>query len=131
MAESEPSFDGKNSRNGLRVLWKLAWLGGFAWLIWAVFVPDSWRDNFNYSNDFHLNSEHIHSLHKPTDCNWGHAPLGDKACHYEKHVELLTSSGESMSEEEFKKATVGKGLYDPPAPVLTDVRIYWVKIQDN
>jgi hypothetical protein len=42
-----------------------------------------------YATEYGVASGHVIIFPKPHDCDWEHAPLGDKACHYEKHVELL------------------------------------------
>ncbi len=45
-------------------------------------TPDSLR----YSMYYNTESKNVYVGKRPTDCDWGHAPLGDKACHYEKKV---------------------------------------------
>ena len=39
---------------------------------------------YAFVND--TSEENVHVAPRPTDCDWGHAPLGDKGCHYEKQV---------------------------------------------
>jgi hypothetical protein len=43
---------------------------------------------------------------KPKDCDWGHAPLGDKGCHYEA-----------------RETTYGEGANK-------SVYVQWVKVED-
>lgn len=54
---------------------------GFAVYLSSYLTPDSafyaWR--------YDLNVRDIHLDKQPTDCEWFHAPLGDKDCHYSKH----------------------------------------------
>jgi hypothetical protein len=135
MARDNTVLDGRNSRDGQRVFWGLVILGVILWLVWVVFVPEPWRDTFNYSSQYHIQDDHIHFTPKPKDCDWGHAPIGDKACHYKKQILLGisrdTAQGRYMDEETYRKAVTGKGLYDAPAPIVTDVYIDWEKIEEQ
>lgn len=133
-AHHKAVFDGRNSQDGMRVLRGVAFLGGLLCLVWIVFAPEPWRDSFNYSNKYNIREDSVHFQPKPKDCDWGHAPIGDKACHYKKQVLLgiarNTAQGQYMDEETYKKAVTGKGLYDSPAPIVTDVYVDWVKVED-
>jgi hypothetical protein len=52
-----------------------------AWTIWMI-TPDS----IKYGAIYFVGKDHVQVEDKPTDCDWGHAPLGNKGCHYEKVV---------------------------------------------
>jgi hypothetical protein len=119
----------------MRVLWGVALLGGFLWFVWVVFVPESWRDLFNYSSKYNIQNDSVHFTPKPKDCDWGHAPIGDKGCHYKKQVLLgispTTAQGQYMDEETYRKAVTGKAQYDAVVPIVTDVYIDWVKVEEQ
>jgi len=44
----------------------------------------------------------------PADCDWWHAPIGEKGCHYEKYISIEPDKGRPVSY----------------------VRVVWVKITD-
>ena len=56
-------------------------LGLIAALVWWV-APDKYAYAFSYG----LESDHVFVEKKPKNCDWEHAPIGDKACHYNKVV---------------------------------------------
>ncbi len=55
------------------------------WFIWAI-TPDSIRYPFVYQFQYDVKYDDVHVDKRPNDCEWGHAPIGDKDCHYEKFV---------------------------------------------
>jgi hypothetical protein len=60
-------------------------LGLPAFWIWNL-TPDSIKYPLLYGTIYKVNVSHVHIDKEPTDCDWGHAPIGDKDCHYKKHV---------------------------------------------
>jgi len=62
-------------------------LGVAAILGWATIsflAPDDWK--IKYCARYFVSFDNVHVNDRPTSCDWSHAPLGDKACHYEKIV---------------------------------------------
>ena len=64
-------------------------VGGIGFLIfvgWSVFsvLPNKWTDPIRYSLEYDINWKQVESESKPTECDWGRAPLGGKGCHFEK-----------------------------------------------
>jgi hypothetical protein len=73
------------------------------WAVWRL-CPDSLK----YGTIYHVPASHVLVNKEPTDCDWGHAPVGDKGCHYEKEIEpLRTDTG-----------------------TVTDVIVRWQRVQD-
>jgi hypothetical protein len=66
--------------------------------------PASWYAIVNGTD-----TDQVHIDAKPHDCDFSKAPLGDKECHFEKHVETQTDS------------KTGK----------VSVYVYWNKVEDN
>ncbi len=73
-------------------------LGGFialiilALIVWFI-LPARWTDPLLYSTEYSVNANQVHWNAKPTDCDFIHAPLGDKACHYKKTVTAYNAAG--------------------------------------
>jgi hypothetical protein len=63
----------------------------FALVVW-FFLPDSYTDRIKYSFEYNCPSDQVHRSPRPTDCDWGHAPLGDKDCHYKKIVSAYNAA---------------------------------------
>jgi hypothetical protein len=55
-------------------------VGGLVGFLLIELPPWTWiKDQIKYSFQGY---EKITVLHEPRDCDWGHAPLGDKSCKY-------------------------------------------------
>jgi hypothetical protein len=66
------------------VVWvALIWLALFAWL------PDMWHSKLRYSMWYGVDYDQVTIEKKPADCNFFHAPLGDKDCHYDPQVNVV------------------------------------------
>jgi hypothetical protein len=55
------------------------------WLALAG-LADMWNSKLRYAWWYNVGYDQVTIQKKPTDCNFFHAPLGDKDCHYESHV---------------------------------------------
>ena len=75
--------------------------------VWSL-IPDSIRYPVFYGTIYQVGRQHVHVEKEPKDCEWGHAPLGDKDCHYEKQVQTA-------------KDTYGR---------VTSVLVTWEKVQE-
>ena len=60
-------------------------LGCIGFFVWAV-TPDSIKYPIYYGLEYSIDSSQVHFNKEPTDCDWEHAPIGNKDCHYEKQV---------------------------------------------
>jgi hypothetical protein len=54
-------------------------------IIWML-LPDSVTQPVRYAAEYSVDQSHVFIEKKPTDCDWGHAPIGSKDCHYDKVV---------------------------------------------
>jgi len=59
----------------------LIFLGLIAAFVWWL-APDKYA----YAFEYQTNSDNVIVENKPKNCDWGHAPIGDKGCHYKKVV---------------------------------------------
>jgi len=76
-------------------------------LIWNL-TPDWMKYPPVYAIYYNVGLGSVHVDRKPSDCEWGHAPIGDKACHYKKQVSTI----------------------DGTTAHVTDVYVRWVKVQE-
>ena len=75
---------------GGAVVWLLIGLGLFAW----IFMPDSWTNGIWYSVQYKVSFKDVYTNSKPSDCDWGHAPLGNKGCYYKAVVSAFNAAGD-------------------------------------
>jgi hypothetical protein len=137
----------ESARNGSRTQeWRHGW--GSVWRSDCrrsgrlVHFTHSWW----YSNEYGVQSDQVHSRHKPTDCDWGYAPLGDKGCHYEKKVTAYNSAGDAVAGDSSPEChhhndgtndiscDSGKTwttLPDGQSCTVNSVEIGWTKVEDN
>jgi hypothetical protein len=117
-------------------------------LIAYVILPASWTDPFLYSTEYSINSDRVHRNNRPTDCDFMHAPLGGKGCHYKKTVTAYNAVGNPVGGDggvRYSKNTIGNPIVsyddgktwqvlpaDSPVPDLTvkTVEIDWIKVTD-
>jgi len=120
----------------------------FALIIWFI-LPDSWTDPWLYSTEYQINSDQVHRNDKPTDCDFMHAPLGDKGCRYKKTVTAHDAAGYPVAGDNaprYDKNASGNPIIsyddgktwllwpaDTPGPDLTvkTVEIRWIKEADD
>jgi hypothetical protein len=62
-----------------------------------------------YALQYDVPKERVYLQKKPTACDWGTAPLGNKHCHYKKQIEPMSNE---------------RGL-------VTDVYVSWNKIEEE
>jgi len=114
------------------------------------FLPDSWTDPLEYSMEYSINFDQVHWNDKPTDCDFIHAPLGIKGCHYRKTVTAHNAAGYSVAGDDApiygNDTNTGKPIisYDKgknwawladDAPKVPDLKVKrvdigWVKVTD-
>ena len=77
----------------------LVGLGIVAFFIWMI-LPGSWTDPLKYGVIYNVDSSKVQYTDKPKDCDFIHAPLGDKSCHYKKVVYGYNSNGDLVAGDE-------------------------------
>jgi hypothetical protein len=106
-----------------------------------IFTPASWTNGVWYG----VNIGSVHTDAKPNDCDFMHAPLGDKGCSYKAHAEAYNAAGVLVGGEGAPKyghdTKTGRPIisYDGgktwdwyPADAVPDktvasVRVFWLK----
>jgi hypothetical protein len=104
----------------------IAWAG--AWEL----LPDEWR--LKYTVRFFVSSDNVTVQARPTDCDFFHAPVGEKSCHYERAISTVTwdnsATGHPMvSYDDGKTWAAG----DPPPNAklpIEYVYVSWNKVED-
>ena len=117
-------------------------------LIVYVILPASWTDPFLYSTEYSIDSDQVHRNTRPTDCDFIHAPLGDKGCHYKKMVTAYNAAGNAVAGDgapRYSTNTIGNPIVsyddgkkwqlppvDTPVPDLKvkTVQIDWTRVTD-
>ena len=75
-----------------------------------------------------LPNGHVEILPKPHDCDFLKAPLGSKNCHFEREINLLNAKGELIGGEGV--TADGKRVVTKPEGVVSDVTVFWIKVED-
>jgi hypothetical protein len=61
----------------------------FGWLVIFVWLPDMWWIKTRISLWYSVAYDQVTIEKQPKDCNFFHAPLGGKDCHYDPHVSIV------------------------------------------
>lgn len=75
---------------GIGCLAVLAVIAGFVWWL----LPDSWTDPIKYSTIYSVDVGKVNVAVKPKDCEFMHAPIGNKECRYKKVVWVYNNENE-------------------------------------
>jgi hypothetical protein len=62
-------------------------------VIFAIFAPSSWTNAAWYAVQFRVSPSVVISDVKPKDCDFIHAPLGDKGCSYKASATAYNADG--------------------------------------
>jgi hypothetical protein len=139
----------KNLDNVQGCLSGLVILGVLGLIAWFI-LPARWTNPILYGLKYGVNADQVHWNDEPTDCDWDHAPLGSKGCHYKKTVSAYNADGRLVAGDDAPKygrdVKTGRPIIsydegktwtlmpeDAPNPVdLTAkrVEIGWTKVTD-
>lgn len=122
----------KDARSGLAGLVSTA----FFLIVLFVWIPDLWHSKVRYEWQYGVNSDQITVNKRPTDCDFFHAPIGNKGCDYQRQVNSIQVRTDSS---DLARGTVHEVSYDdgktwsvdtsvPPTQPL--VVISWDRIPD-
>jgi hypothetical protein len=90
----------------------LTTLAILAWILW-ILLPASWTAPLLYSVIYETQTSKVHYVEKPKDCEFMHAPLGDKSCHYKKVVYAYNLEGELIGGDDAPKFSEDKNTNKP------------------
>jgi len=132
VAQSDDSFGG--------FFLVLVVAGGF-----LAFSNYGWSNSLWYAAQYGVGFGDVQTDAKPNDCDFIHAPLGDKGCSYKAHVKVYNADGVLVAGENAPKygsdTKTAKPIisYDGgknwdwyigatvPNPKPKSVRVFWVK----
>lgn len=105
--------------SGTAVSWivGLAIAGGLVYLVFLYGLDALW-----YAAEYSVSPEKVHIAPEPKDCDFWHAPVGFKDCHYEKSV-WTHRAGQLGDFRAGEEAPGRKTQYDA-------VWVSWTKISD-
>jgi hypothetical protein len=116
----------------------LSWVGFVivGWLVIFVWLPDMWWSKTRISWWYGVSTDQVTIEKKPADCNFFHAPLGGKGCHYDPQaggVQVKTDNSNParfavnyVSFDDGKTWTVD----DAVPPTKPQVVISWERIEE-
>jgi hypothetical protein len=118
-------------------------LGICGWIFYAGGINKAW-----YSLKYSVFPDAVHIDAQPSDCDFMHAPLGSKGCHYKAVVTAYNATGAVVGGDDAPKYShdtkTGKPIIsydngktwdwltagDVPDPVIKSVIVTWVKATD-
>jgi len=118
-------------------------IGGSWWwavLVWGfiIFSPSITFTKLNkawYSAVRDVSYDKVEVAKKPTGCDWGHAPIGDKGCSYKKAVQTTTCGTDNKLGKSIVSYDGGKTWnwwdYDGGSKCVPAVYIQWNKQEDE
>jgi hypothetical protein len=101
-------------------------------------LPTHWK--IRYVAMYHVSANEVLVQDKPKLCDWGHAPIGDKGCHYEAVVNITrwsksTEGKPIVSHDNGKKWHLiqpdESAADDTPKLPSALVIVTWEKMEDN
>jgi len=113
---------------------QLFWATVSVVMLWWL-TPD-WK--IKYTLWYNVSSDRVNIEIRPTECDWGRAPLGYKACYYEKIVSTVQwatsrTGNPIISYDEGKTWSVfspDAGVTVPKSPRVQNVNVSWQKKDD-
>ncbi len=99
--------------------------------VWPLVFPESrWAYALAYDTD----EKHVRIEPKPHDCDFLHAPLGDKHCHYEKAILVSrygkdVRTGQPMVSYDGGKTWIVLPTDQKPGPI--EVYVTWNRLKSH
>lgn len=110
----------ENEDNSLGCLLVLAFLGFIVWGVYYLFfTPDSDK----LASQYNVPIERVYAVPKPHGCAYNDAPLGDKHCHFEKHITVYSKDGLVIVKD-------GSHTTTCPSCAVWSVEQTWEKIEE-
>jgi hypothetical protein len=108
-----------------KMLTSAIWIVFFVFLIvsWPGSSMDRWTDKAWYSFRYNADLKNVRVEKRPLDCDFFHAPVGGKGCHYKKQATIF---GDEQRRELIQRASTmeeRKAYQEQP----NSVAIYWEK----
>jgi hypothetical protein len=108
----------KSSNAGCTVSFFFLIIVGFV-VYYLFFMSDADK----LANKYHIPAERIYVEPKPHGCAFNDAPLGDKHCHYEKHIIVYSKDGSVIEKD-------GSPVPRCPSCVAWSAEETWEKIEE-
>ena len=116
----------------------LSWVGLaiVGWLALAG-ISDIWNSKIRYSWWYNVGYDQVVIQKKTTDCNFFHAPMGDKDCHYDRQVYTIQVKTENSDPARYPVNYVsfdgGKTwtVDDATPPTKPQVVVSWERTEDQ
>jgi hypothetical protein len=120
----------KQVKDSIPSIWPLLFLA------WLFLTPTTTWVTLNkawYSLTTSVSYDNVYMTKQPTNCDWSHAPLGNKSCHYEKHVDITLTGTQNATGKHMVSYDNGKTWAADmgSVPAAPRVDIYFEKIEED
>jgi hypothetical protein len=94
----------------------------------SVFSESPWAYALGYDAD----EQYIHVTPKPRDCDFMHAPIGDKGCHYQRIVQVTPYSTNANNQPiiSYDNGKTWAPLPEGQKVGKTEVDVSWERVGD-
>lgn len=106
--------------------WVWFFFGFFLLAGWAGSKLDRFTDRVWYAMYYNANWSDVNINKRPLDCDFIHAPLGSKGCHYEKEKVVFGNEERRKSMQEATTQEERTEIANRPNTVV----VYWQKKED-
>jgi hypothetical protein len=110
--------------------WAFAALGVLVVIVW---IPDMWHSKLRYAYQYDLTVGQVTIEKEPADCNFFHAPLGGKGCHYDRQATVIRARTDGQDpNKHYVSFDDGKTWIDDYAspPTQPQVIVSWQRVED-
>jgi hypothetical protein len=110
-------------------LWRSFWIVNVLIMLFASWPGsklDRWTDKIWYSAKYDAYTKNIAVGKRPQDCDFFHAPIGDKACDYEKKTQVFGDEERKALMQQAATPDERKHYAQEP----NSVTVYWDKTEE-
>jgi hypothetical protein len=108
--------------------------GDWVWVLVAILFfsgwegsrLDRWTDRVWYSMRYSASWANVDINKRPSDCDFTHAPIGGKGCHYKKNTFIFASDERAKAMQLASTPEERQEIANRPNTVM----MYWEKKQD-
>lgn len=113
--------------------WAINWRGARATPFLTYVALDS---KWAYVLAYHVDDDQVFVESEPSDCDFLHAPLGSKSCHYERQISVMLRdqrTGELLKASPLDEMPGSRGVGPDgrSLPVVLEIHMRWLRVQEK